>query len=157
MTDLLKDYRNILTDTALASTGQDTTELKRNKAIVARMFLDVVNRKDYDVADEIFAADFYWPQFDLKGPEGVKTWARNFHAGWPDVEDRIDLQVAQGEIVVSLVTVYGTHTGPWLGMAPTNRFAAFPAIGIDRVRDGKIIERSATFNLSEVKQKLGLA
>ncbi|KMK64557.1 ester cyclase [Puniceibacterium sp. IMCC21224] len=154
--DLLAGYANILTDAALAAASPDTPQEARNKRIVARMFQEIVNKKAYEVADEIFAEEFYWPQFDLKGPEGVKTWARQFHAGWPDVLDRLDLQVAQGDIVVSLVTVYGTHTGNWIGIPATNRTAVFPAIGIDRLQDGKIVERSATFNLDEVKQKIGV-
>ncbi|MEM7679226.1 MAG: ester cyclase, partial [Myxococcota bacterium] len=129
--------------------------LTENKSLVARMFLEVVNLKAYSVADEIFADDFVWPQFGLEGPEGVKTWARAFHAGWPDVQDRLDLQIAEGDMVISLVTVYGTQTGEWLGYPPSNCIAVFPAIGIDRVVDGKIVERSATFNLKDVLRQLG--
>lgn len=157
MIDLPTGYQNLLSEAALAhDAGRDDARLARNKSVVARMFLEVVNDKAYEVADEIFAPDFYWSQFDLHGPDGVKAWARAFHHGWPDVQDRLDLQVAEGDLVVSLVTVYGTHTGPWLGINPTHRTAVFPAIGIDRLTDGQIVERSATFNLADVKAQLGV-
>jgi predicted ester cyclase len=154
---LLAAYERILSAAARRRDHSDDARLAANKTLVARMFLEVVNEKAYDVADEIFAPDFTWPQFGLKGPNGVKQWARAFHAGWPDVRDVVELQVAEGDMVVSLVTVYGTHTGPWLGFAPTMRFCAWPAVGIDRVVDGRIVERSATFNLAEVMRGIGVA
>jgi predicted ester cyclase len=148
------NYTSILSQLSCRKDHSTDPKLEENKRLVARIFLEIVNEKKYRVADEIFAQDFCWPQFDLKGPEGVKTWARNFHAGWPDVKDRLELQVAEGDMVVSLVTVCGTHSGFWLDIEPTGKSAIFPAIGIDRVVGGKIVERSATFNLSEVMKQL---
>lgn len=155
--DLLAGYRHLLSAAARRrdhSTGQEAIEA--NKRLVSRVFLEIVNRKDYDVAVEVFAPDFEWAQTGLRGPEGFVAWARAFHAGWPDVQDRIELQVAEGEMVVTLVTVHGTHAGPWLGLAPTGRRFAFPAVGIDRVRDGRIVERSATFDFAAVLRGLGV-
>lgn len=156
MSELLKNYHEILSRLSRKTDHSSDPDLEHNKRVVSRMFLEIVNQKKYEVADEIFAPDFDWPQFGLKGPEGVKQWARGFHAGWSDVQDRLDLQVAEGEMVVSLVTVYGTHDGEWLGFKPTGLTAVFPAIGIDRLRAGRIVERSATFNLADVLAQLGI-
>lgn len=153
-TDIFARMKPLLDTVGPARTGGQE---EANKALVARMFLEIVNQKAYDVADEIFAEDFHWPQFGLTGPEGVKTWARGFHAGWPDVQDRIELQVAQGEWVVSLVSVAGTQSGGWAGLPPSDTFHAFPAIGIDRVRDGRIVERCALFDFADVALALGHA
>ena len=86
--------------------------LAANKKLVSRLFLEIVNGHAYAVADEIFAPDFRWPQLGLVGPEGVKAWARAFHAGFPDAHDRIDWQIAEGPWVASLVTVSGTQHRP---------------------------------------------
>jgi len=150
--ELLDRMKPFLTlPASLGSAGNEDA----NKALVARMFLEIVNLKAYEVADEIFAEDFHWPQFDLHGPEGAKAWARSFHAGWPDVQDRIELQIAQGDWVVSLVSVYGTQVNPWAGLAASGRTHAFQAIGFDRIRDGRIVERFALFDLAGVAQALG--
>jgi len=130
-------------------------QAEANKKVVARLFLEIVNQKAYEVAGEIFAPDFHWPQFDLHGPEGVCTWARAFHAGWPDVADRIELQIAQGDWVMSLVSVYGTQSGTWAGFPPSGKAHAFPAVGIDRLRDGRIVERFALFDMAGVAGALG--
>lgn len=150
--DLLRTYRPLLgAGTPPGTTGKED----ENKALVSRMFLEIVNLKAYEVADEIFAPDFQWPQFGLSGPDGVKVWAKGFHAGWPDAEDRIDLQIAQGDWVMTLVTVLGTQSGAWAGLPPSGNSLAFPAIGIDRVRDGKIVERCAVFDFAAVALALG--
>ena len=129
--------------------------LATNKALVSRLFLEIVNGHAYDVADEIFAPDFRWPQLGITGSEGVKAWARAFHTGFPDAHDRIDWQIAEGPWVASVVTVSGTNTGPWLGFPPSGRFAQWSAIGLDRVADGRIVERAALFNLADVMRQMG--
>lgn len=154
--ELVCAYQRILSEKSRRADHSGDPRLERNKRLAARMFIDIVSDKNYAAADEIFAPDFYWPQFGLHGPEGVRTWAREFHAGWPDVRDIIEMQVAEGDMVVTLVTVYGTQTGPWLGLPATGRFVAFPAVGIDRIVNGRIVERSSTYNFAEVMRGLGL-
>lgn len=126
-----------------------------NKRTVRRLFEEIITKGDYRVADEIFAAEFVWPQFGLAGPDGARTWVKAFRAAFPDVDDRVEEQVAEGDMVVTRVMVRGTHTGPWYGLPPTGRAAEFPAIGIDRLRDGLIVERTAMFDLAGALRQLG--
>lgn len=154
--ELVAAYQRMLSAKSRRTDHSNDARLQANKRLVARLFIDIISDKKYEVADEIFAEDFYWPQFDLRGPQGVKQWTRAFHVGWPDVRDIVEMQVAEGDMVVTLLTVYGTHTGPWRGFAPTGKFVAFPAIGIDRVMNGRIVERSATFDMAEVMRAWGV-
>jgi steroid delta-isomerase-like uncharacterized protein len=128
---------------------------EENKRTVRRLFEEIITKGDYDVADEIFAEGFVWPQFGLKGPDGARTWVKAFRTAFPDVDDRVEEQIAEGDVVITRVTVRGTHTGPWYGLAPTGRTAEFPAIGIDRLRDGRIVERTAMFDLAGAMRQLG--
>lgn len=152
---VVADYQRILSPDLLRAHDSDDEDLEANKRLVSRLFLEIINEKAYDVADEIFAPDFYWPQFDLRGPDGVRAWMRQFHTGFPDVQDIIELQLAEGAMVMTLLTVHGTHDGTWLGFPPTGTHVVFPAIGIDRVVDGRIVERSATSNTVEFMQAIG--
>jgi len=128
---------------------------EENKAVVRRLFEEIVSEGKVEVAEEIFAPDFLWPQFGLRGPEGAKQWANNFRAAFPDVHDTVEEQVAEGDVVVSRVTVRGTNSGEYYGMPPTGRYAEWPAVGIDRLRDGKIVERFAIFDPLDLMRKLG--
>jgi len=126
-----------------------------NKKVVRRLFEEMITQRKLAVAEEIFAADFIWPQFGLKGPAGARAWVENFLAAFPDVDDSVVEQIADGDMVATRVRVRGTNRGPWYGLPPTNRTADFQAVGIDRLREGKIVERMAIFHVAGALQQLG--
>ena len=112
-------------------------------------------RANLELADEIFAEDFYWPQFGLRGPDGVRTWVRAFRAAFPDIDDRVQEQVAEGDVVVTRVKCVGTQLGSFRGLPPSGNRATFTAIGIDRFRGDKVVERSADFDIVDLMRQLG--
>ena len=52
-------------------------------------------------------------------------------------------------------TYYGTHEGPFLGVAPTGRLIHFETVDVMRVREGKIAEHWGVANLFSLMQQLG--
>ena len=66
---------------------------------------------------------------------------------YPDLQLRVEQQIAEGEWVVTRVTMRGTHRGEWLGMAPTGEAVEMCAVNVDRVVDGKIVEHGGAANL----------
>ncbi len=54
---------------------------------------------------------------------------------------------AEGEWVVTRVTMRGTHRGEWLGMTPTGKAVAMCAVNVDRVVGGRIVEHGGAANL----------
>jgi predicted ester cyclase len=51
----------------------------------------------------------------------------------------VDL-LAEGDRVAARFACSGTHTGPWLGQAPTGRrFTDVPEVYFFRLRDGRIV------------------
>ncbi len=54
-------------------------------------------------------------------------------------------------------TAIGTHTGPYLGAAPTGRRIVFKGIEIVRVRDGLITERWGEWDGLDLLAQLGPA
>ena len=131
-----------------------TTPLIRKQRI-ALLFEEIITNGRLELADDIFAADFYWPQFDLRGPDGVRTWVTAFRETFPDVSDIVQEQVAEGDVIVTRVEVKGTQLGPFRGLPPSGRPATFTAIGIDRFRGEKVIERSAHFDIVDLMRQLG--
>lgn len=125
------------------------------KQLIRQFFERVITNGELEVADEIFADDFYWPEFDLHGPEGVRTWVTNFRAAFPDVDDRVVEQVAEDDVVVTRVRVIGTQHGPFRGLSPSGRQADFTAVGIDRFRGAKVIEHTALYDVVHLMRQLG--
>ncbi|MBI1759671.1 MAG: ester cyclase [Actinobacteria bacterium] len=131
------------------------TSADARKRRIALLFEEIITNGRLELADEIFAEDFYWPQFDLRGPEGVRTWVAAFRIAFPDVSDMVQEQIAEGDVIVTRVEVVGTQVGPFRGLPPSGKRATFSAIGIDRFRGDKVVERSAHFDIVDLMRQLG--
>jgi predicted ester cyclase len=131
------------------------TSSEARKQRIALLFEEIITNNELQLADELFHDDFAWPQFGLSGPEGVRSWVRAFRIAFPDISDLVQEQVAEGDIIVSRVECIGTQLGPFRGLPPSGRKATFTAIGIDRFRGDKVIERSAHFDITDLMRQLG--
>lgn len=131
------------------------TSAEARKARIALLFEHIITKGELELADELFHEDFYWPQFDLRGPDGVRTWVNAFRTAFPDMIDLVQEQVAEGDVVVTRVRCEGTQLGPFRGLPPSGRRAVFTAIGIDRFEGEKVIERSAHFDIVDLMRQLG--
>lgn len=83
---------------------------------------------------------------DLAGHPGYYETRRRIpglRAGFPDLKVTIEQQVAEGELVCTHAWFEGTHTGEWLGIAPTGKQVRFQNVSIDRVVDGKVVQHNA--------------
>ena len=133
----------------------DIDLLTRRKERAAILFEEIITNNRLELADEVFAPDFYWPQFDLRGPDGVREWVRAFRTAFPDMDDRVQEQTAEGDVVVTRVRCIGTQTGPFRGLPPSGNRADFTAIGIDRFEGDHSVERAAYFDLADLMRQLG--
>lgn len=135
--------------------ARDIATMSRSER-AALLFEEIITNDRPELADQLFAADFTWPQFGLHGPDGVRTWVRAFRTAFPDIEDHVVEQVEQGDLVVTRVRCEATQVGPFRGLPPSGRRADFTAIGIDRFGDDDmIVERSAWFDLADLMRQLG--
>lgn len=137
----------------MTDTTFDLPPTRKQRA--ALLFEEIITNNRLELADEIFAPDFYWPQFDLRGPEGVRTWVRAFRTAFPDMQDHVVEQYADGDTVVSRLRCVGTQNGPFRGLPPSGKRADFTAIGIDRFDGDLIVERSAWFDIADLMRQLG--
>jgi predicted ester cyclase len=120
-----------------------TEEYKR----LAKEAIGIWTAGDLDAADEFYAPDYVNHQHhdpddprDLHGVYAIKSFVAEFRSAFPDFHDSIDIQVAEGELVVTRFTSMGTHRGTFMGVEPTNRELVWTGITIDRVSGGKIVE-----------------
>lgn len=70
-----------------------------------------------------------------------------FFAAFSDLEAVVQDQIAEGDRVATRVTMRCTHTGTYGGIAPTRRRITIPFIDIATVRDEKILEEWAEFDM----------
>ena len=136
--------------------------LERNKEL-AREAIAIWSTGDLSRVLEVFAPGYVMHQhhhgaaggagdLDLKA---MRDFAHEFHTGFPDFRDTIDLQLAEGDLVATRATSSGTHTGPFQGIAPTGKRLSWTGIVIDRVQDGRIVESWAIWDMMGMLQQLG--
>ena len=117
---------------------------EENKALVRRAFDEVANEGDMTTVDEIIAPEFVRHDLaggpDAHGPDGVKLLIAGLRTAFPDLQTTIEDIFSDGERVVVRFTARGTQSGPFQGMAPTGREAAWAGINIYRVSGGRIRE-----------------
>ena len=132
---------------------------EQNKALVARVPLEAFNQGKLEVIDEVIADNHIdhavLPPGLPPGKEGLKLLAKGLRSAFPDLKITIDLQVAEGDLVVAHATTTGTMKGEFAGMPPSGKTATWEAIHITRVKDGKIVEHWAVQDNMGMLQQLG--
>jgi predicted ester cyclase len=124
--------------------------LAANKAVVRRFYEEVINDLRLDVIPEL-VSESYTEVMDGNryevGPEGAREHALGVRRTYPDLHLTIDRQIAEGEWVVSCITASGTHSGEWIGIAPTGKKVTFTGVNVDRVVAGKLVEHGGAANM----------
>jgi steroid delta-isomerase-like uncharacterized protein len=117
---------------------------QKNKILVHRWLDEVFTRGDLDEAKELFSLNYalHDPSFpyDVHGPEGIKWYVIAYHAAFPDLRITVEDQIAEEDKVVTRWTLRGTHSGPFLGLAPSGDEVAVSGIEFDRIVGRKIDE-----------------
>ena len=116
-----------------------------NKRLVERFYEEVWARGNVEFTDDVFADDYV--RHDLRptpaepGAAGQARIAQAFRDAFPDVQWRVDLLLAEGDLVAARWTASGTHTGPWGDVDPTGRRVEFSGVNIFRFGPGgKVVE-----------------
>lgn len=128
-----------------------------NKAVVRRLFEEVM-KGNLSVADELIAEDYAQHSvFGIPdGREGFKQFFMTFAAAAPDAHFVIDDVIAEGDKVVTRLTVTGTQTGALQGIPPTGKTFSMKGIDIFRLVDGRIVEHWDAVDQVGMLQQLGV-
>ena len=133
---------------------------EENKALIRRYIeaIDGNDSSDWSILDEFIAEDVvvHNPQLPGVTPdrEGIKQAAEMFRQATPGRHE-IPLQVAEGDLVVSLIVARGVHAGELLGIPATGNEVETEGIAIHRIDDGKIAEYWAVTDTARVLQQVG--
>jgi len=127
--------------------------------VVRRNTEEVQTNGRFDVFDELFADDFvdHSPQPESGADkEGVRGLYKMLRAAFPDLRAEIHWQRADGDTVTTFKPYYGTHKGPFLGIAATGREIHFESVDVVmRVQNGKITDHWGVGNLLSAVIQLG--
>jgi steroid delta-isomerase-like uncharacterized protein len=135
---------------------------EENKAIVRRWFNEVLSNGDMSCLDEICAVCH--PQFEMvrgvvepapRGIPGLKDLIASFRTSFPDLNATVEEQIAEGDKVVTRLTMSATHQGEFMGMPATGKSFSIPAVSIWEVRGGQLISEWVSWDSMDMMQQLG--
>ena len=133
--------------------------LEENKALLRRITDEIWNGRRLDLIDELVAEEFVdhvEMPVEGEGRDRYRATVEAVHRAFSDYHEEIELIVAEDDLVVSSVTLTGTHDGDYFGMPPTGRRVEYRAMGILRVSGGQAAERWGVGDSLALMRQLGL-
>ena len=126
-----------------------------------RTWVEGLNRGDVSAADRAFAPDCV---IHINGsPEpnlslgGFKEMMSGLLSAFPDLRLTIEDQIVAGDKVATRWTAEGTNSGPFGPVAATGRHVQIGGLILDRVVEGRVVERWEQWDQMAMLQQLGLA
>ncbi len=132
---------------------------KQNKAVVRRFF-EAFRANDQATLNELLAPDLVAYSHGQPGPQDREVHLRGIHVwneAFSETYFTIEEQIAEGDKVATRVTLRSTHSrGEFQGLPPSGKQIEVSGITIERIKDGKIVERRVNSDYLGMMQQLGL-
>jgi predicted ester cyclase len=128
-----------------------------HKRIVRRYFDEVFTDRNIAALDELFAPDFVGHSAgygDFTLAEMRRDIARE-HDHMPDDDTIVEDQIAEGDRVVTRWRYRWKHDRSVFGEAPTGAWLVMEGIHVDRIVEGRIVERWEIKDVWDVVRQLG--
>ena len=128
---------------------------EENKALARRSWESVENPDDLD---EVYTPDVVWhmPDQEVQGIEEAKQFVTMFKTAFPDLSATVEDVIAEGDKVVTRVTLRGTHQGEVEEFGPpTGRQVEAQGLTIHRIEGDKIVEEWNSYDNLSLMQQLG--
>lgn len=145
---------------ALLTRDNDRSKTEQTRRIVERM-VDGLNDHVIEGIGAFFAQDFRW--FGNAGcgtKHGLRefqdNWQRPFQAAFSDKVCIDEARLAEGEWMAAFGRQEATHSGEFMGIAPTGKRVEIRYMDFWRVRDGKIVDNWVMVDFPHVMRQLGV-
>ncbi|MEA2638990.1 MAG: hypothetical protein QOF51_384 [Chloroflexota bacterium] len=130
-----------------------------NKATIRHWVEDAWNHGRFESADGMYAPSYVLhdptaPE-GVHGPAGLCEFVTGLRTAMPDLRMEIEDLVAEGDRVAWRFTVYGTQTGPLMGLPPGGKSAVVRGIVLSRFSDGIWAEDWVSWDTLGMLQQLG--
>ena len=123
-----------------------------------RSTTDAFNAHDLSTCESRITRNFIIHLAELPEPlHGRETWRQNaeiMQRAFPDLTAHIDAIVAADDQVALRLTFTGTHTGDFLGHAPTGRTVRYVSHEFYRIEDGLVAEEWICSDMASLMQQV---
>ena len=119
--------------------------LKENKALVHKA-IEAMNQQDLASINDFVAPNYVNHTRQFQGQDGYKQFITTHFKSFPDFHVTIEDIITEGDKVCLRITVTGTHTGEYRGLAPTGKKMTIRGVQIYRIVNGKAVEGWTDYN-----------
>jgi len=139
----------------------DENILDHNKEIARRFYEECWNQGKVERLDQYVSKDcrYHDPVFPalVPGLDSLKNHITMSRGAFPDLRFTLDDMIAERDEVVVHWTARGTQQGQFLGIAPTRKTASVTGTSIYRIKNQRMVEQFADWNLLTLLEQLGAA
>jgi len=127
-----------------------------NKALVQRFFEEVINQKNLAALDQFVSPTAVNHTVPSGLPPGPSQFLILHLTAFPDVKATVVDLLADGDKVVALVSIHGTHQGAFRAISATGKPITVMGINIFRIENGKMVEHWGLADRLSALQQLGI-
>ena len=145
---------------AILTNSTDITKTNETRKVIESM---VDGLKDHRINDigEFFATGFNWiGNFGCGTKKGLRefqdNWQRPFQAAFSDKVCIDEARIFMGEWGAAFGRQEATHSGEFLGVAPTQKRVEIRYMDFWKVVDGKIVDNYVSVDFAWVLKQLGV-
>jgi steroid delta-isomerase-like uncharacterized protein len=132
-----------------------TSVQEANKRVVQRAY-DAWDKGSEATFDEVYAKDVIHRNMAIEGVSDLKEILQRWLEAFPDQTHEVHHTIAEDDWVATRFSMTGTHLGRWREIEPTGSEFEVEGMAMERVEDGKIVERWLIEDMLDFYQKLGL-
>lgn len=115
-----------------------------NKTIVLRFVNEVINKKRFDLIDELWAENMVWYGGSAGEVHGIEAYKKmlteSVGSSFTDMFLQVKDIIASGDKVALYFSNSGKNVGDFMGNKATYKTAVWDGMGIYRIENGKIAE-----------------
>ncbi|MBK6636537.1 MAG: ester cyclase [Rhodocyclaceae bacterium] len=131
--------------------------IEANKELVKR-FYEAIERLEFDALSNMVHEDFvFYPQVDtpFPGVAGLVESEKKSFEAFESFKFPVVTLIAEGDKVAAYMYFEGkNHCAESLGIPPTGRDIRISLLHMLTIKDGKIVEKRAHFDMGDVKRQL---
>jgi steroid delta-isomerase-like uncharacterized protein len=132
-----------------------------NKALAQRFYNEVINLHNVAGLNAFVTNDFKdnnpSPGHSGKGLDDLAAQINEMITAIPDFHVTADLMIADGDTVVTYLTMTGTNIGPFGNMPASNKPVKINGVDIVHIKDGKADERWGVYDNLSLMSQMGMA
>jgi steroid delta-isomerase-like uncharacterized protein len=130
----------------------------QNKAVVQRYWDGKWNERRPEILDELQTPDvvYHGTSMNMNGIEEYKQVYSSFLSAFHDTQLEVEDLIAEGDKVMSRVSLHCTHKGELEGIPPTGKVLTVSAFTVFRLVDGKIADEWEIIDELGMMHQLGM-